>query len=117
MRRHAQFADDRDEIAGVIPLVGADGPPPAGGSASVRVEHQHRRIALGGAVRLRRHRVDDESVPILDQQMAEILRPRLAVMRARYNFASGSVFEACVSFRRCWPRKSRPSASGGPSFG
>ena len=30
--------------------------------------------------------------------------------------ASGSVFEACVSFLRDWPRKSRPSPSGPPSF-
>ena len=34
----------------------------------------------------------------------------------RYNRASGSVFDACVSFFRLWPRKLRPSSSAPPSF-
>jgi hypothetical protein len=47
----------------------------------LRVQHQEAGIPFSAAIRLRRHRISDEPVAILDQQMAEIRQPRFGVVR------------------------------------
>src|SRR5438132_584746 len=74
---------DDDECASVaITVVNSAAPRSAGlPGRAPRGQHQDRGVTLGGAVGLGRHRVDDEAMPILDEEMPEVRQSRLPIRR------------------------------------
>ena len=61
--------------------------------------HLAFRTTVGGA----RHGIDDETMAVFDDEMAEISEPRFVRVPLRYSFASGSVVDAWVSLVRASP--------------
>jgi hypothetical protein len=51
--------------------------------------NQQSRVALGSPVGLRRHRLGDQAVAVLDQQVAQIRQPRLGAVRFPIQFRVG----------------------------
>ena len=78
MRRDIERPQHVDQAVRVVGLVSADRAS-ARMALPARVQHQHRRVALGGAVRRRGHRVHDEPMAVLDEQMPEVRQPRLPI--------------------------------------
>jgi translation initiation factor IF-1 len=47
----------------------------------VRIQHQQRGVTLGRAIGVRGHRVDHETMPVLDQHVPQVGQPRLGALR------------------------------------
>lgn len=111
MGRDAERPRLGDEVAGVVVLVGPQG---ASGANAVRVYQLERRLALGHApvARVATACTTRHSIRTWPRYASRASTP----CDFRYKRASGSVFDACVSFFRTWPRKSRPSPSSSPSL-
>jgi len=81
VRGGSQFAGHVDEVSHVICLIGPDRSATVRRPLPLRVQHQQASLALRGAVRRRRHRVGNQAVPILDQEVAQIRQPRFGAGR------------------------------------
>src|SRR5436190_8975536 len=81
-------------------------------------QHHQRGIALCRSVGLEHLGVYDQSIAVLHQQIPVVTQLGFFAL-AFANFASGSVFDWCVSLDRFSPWKSTvalPGSSGGTAF-
>ena len=76
-----QLAHDVNEFADVVGLIRADRPSSPRRALPLRVQHQHARISLRAPVGLCGHRVDDQAVAVLNQQVTQIGQSRLGTVR------------------------------------
>lgn len=100
MRREAQLAREIHKLARIVGLVGPDCPRAATPALHALVQEHRGDPALRAPVRRAGHRVDDQTVAILDHQIPQIREPRFVPCPLRYSLASGSVVDACVAFLR-----------------
>jgi hypothetical protein len=82
VRCRTQLAHQLHEVATVVPLVRPQCAAAPRRSLPLIVHHQCRRLTLRKAVRDRRHRLGNQPMAILDQQMAEIGQPRFRIIRS-----------------------------------
>lgn len=77
VRRDLALATGRDEVGGVVGLVGANR---LGVSAGNTVEHADRRFAFSGSIGMRDHRADHEPRAVLHQYMSLVGKDRGGVV-------------------------------------
>ena len=80
-RRRSQLAHQADEVCHVIALVGPQRAASPRRPVPLVVHHPGRRLPFGVPVGARGHRVGDQPVPILDQQVSQVRQPRLRIVR------------------------------------
>src|SRR3954469_24348194 len=116
-RRHVEGPQVLHTAVGVVPFVRAVGAATGGArscwstanaSAASRSAEPSACVAIASAISPCRLSIS---------RWPRYARRDSLLCDFRYNRASGSVVDACVSLLRRWPRKSVPSPSGGPSFG
>jgi len=62
----------------------------------LRLQHQQPRVALGSAIGLSGHRLDDQAMAILDQLVAEVRQPRPIAVKFAIQFGVGISGDAWV---------------------
>src|SRR5215471_20828116 len=79
MRPDMHLAYGLDEISRIIRLIRTHTQGATSRSlpaiSPLAVEHQQGRVSLGGAVGLRQHRIHNDSVAVLHQNMTQIAKP------------------------------------------
>jgi hypothetical protein len=89
MRRDPERPRNLDKVVRVIALVGADRSATPRRSAMLGPQHQHAGIALRQAVSGGGHRVDNQSIAVLDQQVTQVGEAGLAVVRSAVELRVG----------------------------
>jgi hypothetical protein len=80
VRNASELARDVDEFADVVGLIRPDCPSSPRRAFPLRVQQQQPGFSLGAAVGLRGHRVDDQAMAVLDQQVPQIRQPRFGTL-------------------------------------